>query len=843
MNFGYKNTVDKQLQLTSIKQKVSRKALVTVYKLCFFLFLAVILVGTLFGIGMVNGIIKNAPSVKDANIMPQGYRTKIFDTDKKQIASLVTSGSNRELVSLDKIPKYTQQAFISIEDERFYEHNGIDVKGIIRAGYTALSTMNLSQGASTITQQVLKNNVFTRWTQENSFGEKIKRKLQEQYLAVKLEEVKSKDDILYSYLNTINLGSNTLGVEQASKRYFGKSVSKLTISESAVLAGITQNPALYNPITHPDKNAQRRKKVLNNMKNQGYITQDEYNTAMKDKVYDRIKKVDAKVAKESPYSYFVDALIDQLVKDLQDEKGYTSTQAYNLLYGGGLSIYSTQDSTIQKICDAELNNDANYPAYIQYSVNWAYSIQRKDGTVENYSESSISAYHRQVLGESTFKLIFSDKDAAKACVQEYKKVIKKKGDKVLGENISYTRQPQISFSMMDQSNGYVKALVGGRGEKTGSLTLNRATDTTRQPGSTIKPIGVYGPAMDVKGLTIDSKIKDEPYTFKNGTSIHNWDDSYKGNVTIKYALEQSINVVAVKVLDEITPEVSYNYLEKFGISTLVDNETLADGSTATDLGQAQLALGGLTHGVKNLEMTGAYAAIANGGKYIKPTLYTKVYDHDGSLLLDHSKQSSSQVIKKTTAYMLTDALEGVVNEGTATAAKMSNMHVAGKTGTTSNNYDLWFVGYTPYLTAAIWTGFDENVIMDNASWHTALWKKVMDQVVAAKSQENKDFFDKDSIQKVTLCDESGLLANGSCPNTHTEYILKGKNVPTEYCTDHYPEPTTTPASTDKTKKGDKNESGSDSKDESNSSETTAASKDDAGQSTEPTSSAQTTKQE
>lgn len=797
MNFGYRKTVDKQIALTSLKHKLSTKLLVNVYKFGLLAIIVCVALAGFFGIGMVRGIIRNAPSVKDANIMPQGYRSKIYDSNNKQIESLVTSGSNRELVALNKIPLYTQHAFICIEDERFYEHNGIDPRGILRAAYTAVSTSSLTQGASTITQQVLKNNVFTNWTSENSFGEKIKRKLQEQYLAVKLEEVKSKDDILYSYLNTINLGSNTLGIEQASNRYFGKSVSKLTISESAVLAGITQNPSKYNPITHPEYNAERRAVILQKMLDQGYISKKEYTTALKDKVYDRIKKVDAKVSQGSPYSYFVDALIDQLATDLQEKKGYTPTQAYNLLYGGGLKIYSTQDTDIQQICDLELNNDANYPSYIQYSVNWAYTVQHADGTVENYSENSISYYHRAVLGENNFKLIFQTTDDANKCVQEYKKAIKQKGDKVLGEKINYTKQPQISFTMMDQSTGYVKAIVGGRGEKTGSLTLNRATDATRQPGSTIKPIGVYGPAIDTKGYSIDTKVKDEPYTFSNGTSIHNWNDSYAGDVSIKYAIEQSINVVAVKVLTDITPEVSFDYLQKFGISTLVTSQKLADGSYATDLGQAQLALGGLTHGVKNIEMCAAYATIANGGVYHKPVLYTKVYNHDGSLLLDNTKLETTTVIKPSTAYSLTQALKGVVDEGTGNAAKLYDMPVAGKTGTTSNNYDLWFVGFTPYLTGAIWTGFDENTIMDNASWHTALWQKIMSQVVVLKGQATVDFALPEGMTTATICDDSGMLANGYCPKTHTGYYSAGEEAPTDYCNWHTEPQTTKSKATDK----------------------------------------------
>lgn len=777
MNFGYRKTVEKSNQLTSLKKKLSTKVLVKSFKFFIYLIVLTIVVCGFFVIGMAKGIIDNAPDISEVNISPTAFSTTVYDNKGKQMEKLVKTGSNRVSVSnIDEIPLYTQHAFVAIEDERFYEHNGIDIKGILRAGASVFSSGRLSQGASTITQQLLKNNVFTNWTNADDIS-KIKRKLQEQYLAVELEKHVNKKVILLNYLNTINLGSNCLGIQAASKRYFNKDVSKLTISESAVIAGITQNPSGYNPITHPDANAKRRDKILANMLKHNYITKEEYDEAKADDVYDRIQLVDSQIGETSPYTYFVDELVEQVVEDLQEYKGYSSTQAYNALYSGGLKIYSTQDLAVQKICNREMNNDENYPAGIQYSVSWAWSVQHKNGKIENFSESYITYYHRNTLGENSFKLIFNTKEEAKACVEQYKKAMKKKGDKVLGEHLSYTKQPQASFTVMDQKTGQVKAIVGGRGKKTASLTLNRATNTTRQPGSTFKVLGVYAPAIDVKGYTLNSTVVDGPFNYTNGRPVRNWwGDSYKGAQTIKSAIAQSMNIIAVKVITDITPQLGYEYLKNFGITTLDENKDVVQS----------LALGGITYGVTNLELCAAYATIANGGTYNKPVLYTKVEDSSGKILLDNSTISQRTVIKPTTAYYLTQAMESVVDpngSGTGKPAAVKNMHVAGKTGTTSNTYDLWFAGYTPYLTATIWTGYDENVEMENGSYHEALWSKIMTAIDEKLGYEDKDFEAPSSMQGVTICDASGKVATENCPKTHTEYFQDGKG-PTATCTWH-----------------------------------------------------------
>ena len=324
MNYGKNRTSKKEKDLASQQSMAHKRFRVMFLKTFLICILIAVVVGAIAVFNMVRGIIKSAPDIKDIDATPTGYLSTVLDNNENEIATLVASGSNRVYVTIDEIPKNLQHAFVAIEDERFYDHNGIDLQGILRAGVRGITHgFHFSEGASTITQQLLKNNVFTGWTSESSFSDKLERKLQEQYLAVQLEKSVSKDWILENYLNSINLGQNTLGVQSASRRYFNKDVSELNISESAVIAAITQNPSRYNPVSNPDQNKKRRAKVLKNMLDQEYISQKEYDEAMKDKVYDRIQVANLEVADDNVTSYFVDALTDQVIQTLIDEKGYT----------------------------------------------------------------------------------------------------------------------------------------------------------------------------------------------------------------------------------------------------------------------------------------------------------------------------------------------------------------------------------------------------------------------------------------------------------------------------------------------------------------------------------------
>lgn len=794
MNFSKESVEKKHKSLVSTPRKLSTKLMVNIFRVFIFSIILVCVAGGFLALGMAKSIIDGAPDVNDLSIAPAGYSTIVYDSDGNEIEKLAAIGSNRIPVSIDQIPTHLQYAFIDLEDERFYDHNGIDIKGILRAGVQFLQ--GSKQGASTFTQQLLKNNVFESGGRESNMGALIKRKIQEQYLALELEKTTSKPIILENYLNTIYLGCDCYGVQAAALRYFNKDVSELTISESAVIAAITQNPTkFYNPVYNPENNAKRRKTALDNMLEFGHITQEEYDEAINDDVYSRIQLISSQNTDSNPYSYFVDELIDQVIQDLMDEKGYTSTQAANALYSGGLSIYSTQDSAVQRICDEEMSNPANYPANVYYSFDWRWSVKHADGTIENFSNVNINYYHKTLLGESNFKIIFNSKEEAQACIDAYKAAYLKEGDEILGENVLFTLQPQASFTVIDQRTGKVLALVGGRGEKETSLSLNRATSSARQPGSCFKVLASFLPALE-NGQTLATVYDDAPFNYANGRAVNNWwRTGYAGLQNIRYAITRSANIIAVKTVTSISPDVSMEYLQNLGITSLVSARELADGSILSDANQA-IALGGITDGIYNLEITNAYAAIANGGIYNEPIYYTKITDYNGRVILEREPESR-RVIKDSTAWLLTNAMHDVVTNsviGTGGGANVSGQYIAGKTGTTTNSYDLWFVGYSDYLTAGIWTGFDENADIGkytgNEGYHSRLWSKIMSRIHTEKGYSYSEPTQPDSVVTERICSKCGYLAvDGLCDKDPegskiiTEYFAKG-TVPTENCKCH-----------------------------------------------------------
>ena len=784
MNYGKKSTAKKRTALISRSSMMGKRARVSFIRVLFVSLIALCIAVTCLGVGSFRGVIDTAPDVDDIDIMPLGYATFLYDDAGNQIRKLAAPDSNRLPVTLDQIPVDLQHAVVAIEDERFYEHNGIDVKGILRAGMKALTTGDFSEGASTITQQLLKNNVFTNWTSESTQLERFTRKIQEQYLAVQVEKKTDKDTILENYLNTINLGAGSYGVQAAARQYFDKDVWDLNLSECVTLAGITQNPTKFNPIINPDSNRKRRKEVLQHMLDQNYITQDQYDEALADDVYSRIQAAQEKNSstENTVYTYFEDELTDQIINDLMNIKGYTKKQATNLLYSGGLKVYTTQDSKIQNILDEEYADPSNYPDTVQYELDYALTVTDPDGNQVNYSKEMLQLYFQNE--DPDFDLLFDSPEDGQTYVDKYKASILANGSKVLAERVNFAPQPQSSMSVIDQHTGYVKALIGGRGEKTASLTLNRATDTTRQPGSTFKIVSTYAPALNEKGMTLATTFEDEPYEYPDGSPVNNATRSYNGTTTIRTAIQNSINVVAVKCLEKVTPDLGLKYLDNFGFTTLAhgtEADKDANGNVWSDANLAT-ALGGITRGVTNVELCASYAAIANGGNYIKPIYYTKILDHNGNVLIENTAAERS-VIKESTAFLLTSAMEDVVKQGTGTACQLDNMPVAGKTGTTEAYNDLWFVGYTPYYTCAVWSGYDNNEKLPDyaRNFHKALWKKVMTRI--HEGLPSKEFEKPASVEKLSVCEETGLLPRAGCP-VITEYFDVG-TMPTEYCDQHF----------------------------------------------------------
>lgn len=726
------------------------------------------------GIGAYTAIIKNTPDLGLVAIQPSTYTSIVYDSGGNEIDRF-HGDENREYAALDQIPKYMQDAVIAIEDERFYEHDGVDSRGFARAVYSTLSGQRL-QGGSTITQQLIKNNV-TKITHNTPVT-----KLQEQYLATKYEKEltkmlgskeAAKKYILELYLNTIALGHGYNGVQAAALGYFGKDASELDLAECASLAGITNNPSVYSPRLDPESNKSRQSIILRYMLEQGYITQEEKDAADAEDIYSKISAVDAAdIADdtedtENIHSYFVDAMFEQISTDLQNKYNMSQTQAEQVIYNGGLQINSTIDVNMQRIVDEVfLNPNAFPPMVYNYDIDYRVSIE--DTSTGQQTHSQYSQFARSM-------------DTAQQWVAEKRAAIEAglaPNQKIVADRAAYNIQPQAAMVILDYHTGEVKALAGGRDKKLVNRGFNRATDSARQPGSVFKVLAAYAPAIDTGRITAATLIKDEPYTIGD-YSPKNWYSGYRGNCTARVGVRDSMNILAVKTMVETGLDVSYDYLLNFGFTTLED-----DNHAAT-------ALGGLTNGVTQLEVAAAYGTIANLGEYRRPMLYSMVLDHDGNVLLENNSEPR-QVLKATSAYILTQMMSSVVNDpkGTGPAAKFrnTNIPVVGKTGTTTNTKDLTFVGYTPYYVGSIWMGYDRydttvpnmDRFLSNQHCHLDVWRDVMERV--HQGLEVKQFPQPEGISEVKICANSGMLPNKGC-ETITEYFAEGTE-PTKYCTGH-----------------------------------------------------------
>ena len=790
------DTIKKELSgLLDTSRQARRHHLIFLLKIALAMFLILCFAGFAIGIGFVRGAIDAAPSLDILDVQPQGYASQIYDADGNLMQTLVMEGSNREEVCFDQLPDDLVNAFIAIEDSRFSEHNGIDLKGILRAAYVGITSGRFSEGASTITQQLIKNNVL-QGGYETSMADKLRRKIQEQFLAVKLEDqLDSKETILEYYLNTINLGGNCLGVQTAAHRYFGKNVWELTLSECTVLAATTSNPSRYNPLTHPKENAVRRKIVLEKMYEQNFITYDQKNDALDDDVYSRIQTVDNATSGSTVFSYFTDAVYNQVCDDLQSKLGYSASQSYKLLYSGGLQIYSTMDPSIQAIVDEEINNADNYISstgsrLLEYSLNYALTVCHADGSESTYTENDLINYFQSEKKQATFANIYASKEDIYRSVREFKASLLISGDSVTNETITPILEPQESVVVMNQSNGHVAAISGGRGEKEGSLTLNRALHCHRQPGSASMIISTFAPAIDSCGATLASTYYDAPYSSGNQQVLNWWGNPYLGYNNIRQAITYSMNVIGARCLTSLVSDsTAYDYLELFGLGDASGQEI-----------SFSLANTNSSYTVTNEMLTAAFASIANDGIYQKPTYYTKVLDRQGNILLE-SVPSQTRIIKSSSAALLTSAMEDVISSDssyyyqygitpTGKLCQVDSMTLAGKSGTTTSGSDVWFIGYSPYYTCGIWSGYDDSKVLSTGTeYHKTIWQKIMARIHT--DLDNKDFVFTDELESAKICSKSGLLAvdgvcNSSSSNAcvYTEYFAPG-TAPTSYCDRHY----------------------------------------------------------
>ncbi|WP_271628900.1 transglycosylase domain-containing protein [Caldicellulosiruptor sp. DIB 104C] len=670
---------------------------------------AVVAIGA--GFGMVTAYIKAIPpNALDiiTSSSNDSQTTIVYDQSGNEIARL-HGNENRIRVPYSKIPKNLINAFVAIEDERFWQHNGIDIKRIIGAIFNNIKSRSLSEGASTITQQLVRNKLLT-------FEKSFKRKIQEQYLAIQLEKRWTKEQIMEEYLNTINLGSGAYGVEAAAYTYFGKDVSQLTLAECALIAGITQNPSYYNPYVFPEHAKKKQELVLKKMLELGYITEQEYLEAINQKlVY--VKK-DLSVESAYKHPYFVDSVIDEAVEILSNKKRISQDEAENLIYGGGLKIYTTMDETIQNIMEEVFSDPAYMPKIRHYDA-------------------------------------------------------------------SGTPQPQAAAVLIDFSTGAVKGIMGGRGNLKGVRLLNRATMSVRQPGSSIKPIADYALALE-NGYTAATIIDDVPFSV-GGYTPRNWYKSnvvagkrgYKGLMTVREALQWSANVPAVKVAYNLGIQNVYRNLKRFGFTTLAPQ----------DMNSLSIAIGGFTYGVKPIELTAAFAAVANGGIYIKPYFITKIEDKNGVTLFERTPYKR-KVMDEKNAYILTNILQSVVTARITVGVRFS-YPVAGKTGTTDDSKDRWFVGYTPNYALGVWVGEDKPVALNylyGTNPALKIFKGIMDKVVSKKGVSTQ-FTRPAGIVEKYVCKESGKLATELCKQDPRgsqviKEIFVAGTEPTEYCDRH-----------------------------------------------------------
>ena len=642
----------------------------------------------------------------------------VVDSKGEQIA--VLSGiENRKIISKSEMGQYLPKAFVAIEDKRFEDHHGID---ILRTGkalvYFIFNKGEASSvgGGSTITQQLVKN--ITNEKEDSGLNGAI-RKIKEMIRAYQVENILSKDQILESYMNIIFLGGNVNGVGMASQYYFSKDAIDLSLAESAFLAGITHGPNGYNPF---DKNVDRTQKikdrtnlVLYYMNDQGKITEEEYTNAKKE-VEEGLKFKQGTIIDKSLYSSHTEALIKQLLNQLVTEKGMDLKYAETYLLSNGFTIYSTEVDKIQTSLEKEYAKE-------KYQV---------------------------------------------------KTTVTKTVD---GKKKSVKEAAQSAMVVIDHKTGYVVGAVGALGDK-GVGNLNRAIQITRQPGSSIKPIAVYGPALEEEKIKLASVYEDKPLNF-GGYRPGNAYSGYKGLMNMRQAMKISSNTVAVQVLKDLTSEKAISYLKRLGLAA-VDSQR--DNSLP-------LALGGMSRGASPLQMAGAYATIANDGEYITPTFYTKVVDRNGNVIIE-AKQEKERVFSKQNAYLLKQLLiEPTRAGGTATICKISNIDTAAKTGTTQSNRDKWLCGFTPYYTAATWYGYDTETTIPSGARTNAntIWKNVMADI--HKKLDKATFKKPDNIISVAVCKDSGLRATENCKNdqrgsrVYTEYFVKG-TAPSKSCTCH-----------------------------------------------------------
>ncbi|MCQ2452861.1 MAG: PBP1A family penicillin-binding protein [Oscillospiraceae bacterium] len=571
--------------------------------------------------------------------------SSVIYTENKSTGQLdelltITSSEYRMWVDYESLPDVVEKAVVAIEDKRFYKHQGVDWYRTSGAFVNMFLSMSNTFGGSTITQQLIKN-----LTQDDDVT--VQRKLLEIFRALEFEKQYSKEEIMEMYLNVVYFGHGCYGIGAAADYYFGKEVSELTAAEAACIIGITNNPSMYSPFINKEGNKKRQMEILNQMYEQGYLTEAEFKQASEQELEFDTGEDDIN---SNVYTWFEEALLDDLIRDLAQLKNVSESTAELLLLTGGYKIVATVDREVQAAID-EVYGDPN-----------------------NLSGMSGSS-----------------------------------------------QQPQSAIVVIDPYTGDIKGMSGGVGSKDGNLLWNRATDSKRQPGSSFKPIASYAPAIEYGVVTPQTHIEDGKDVKLNGTSwmTLNFDYSYMGIITIEQALKYSINTVAAQLVDKLSPSVSFEFVRsKAGISTL----------TIEDMDYAPMAVGALSYGVTVRDMASAYTMFVNSGMRSKGRTYKYIYDNNDKLVYENVTEQVAAISDKT-AYWMTYMMKQSANYGTGGVSNLDNMPTAGKTGTTQDRFDRWFVGYSPYYVAACWVGYDNPArISYSGNPAATMWKKVMEKI-------------------------------------------------------------------------------------------------------------------
>lgn len=791
MKYGEEHVIQKEKEIESGKQQLHNKRHIDAVCINLIVLIGLVVICGCCVLGAVKGIFDNAPQVSEKELLSQGKTSVLYDSRGQKIQEINGTTAEQTYVGLNQISDALKNAFIAGEDARFYQHHGVDLKESVQSLFADVSGGTKEQGESgTITQILLQNQIIGSDDSRSVFS-KIRRKIEEQYLAVHLEQTYGKDKILEYYLNTVCLGDNILGVQEAAYQYFDKEASSLNVSEATVLAAAGQDFEQYDPVKQEAANAVVREKILKKMLDQGFISEDEYEDALGDDIYKKIKTVVQGKTKDvlETDSYFAEAAIKQVIHDLKERLGYTQTQAYNTVYHNGIKIYTCQDTQIQKVCDQVIDDDSNYPDDSRFYLSYALTVREENGNVAEYTEQSLKTYLES--GKQKVSLYFTDQEKAKKQIRRFKKMVLQNGGTILSEELDFIRQPQVSFVMMDHTTGQVKALAGGRKEEYIRSDGNRAVDYVRQPGEGLSVLSSYLPALDTAGLTLATARDDSVFRYEEGGLKKKMTKrtDYQGLTTIRDSILQGLTIPAARLLQEMDAQTGYDYLKNLGITTLVERQENEDGSVESDV-SLDLAKGKLLQGVTNLDLTAAFACVANQGAYIQPVFYTKVVDREGNILLENEPEQK-QVLHNSSAWLLTDTLvQNMQKQDVQAENYFGGVEVAGISSKTENNSDYWFEGYTPYYTAGIWCGYDKEKGQKDASFCQDIWEKIMHKVQEEKKLEDAVFDKPDDIQTAQICTKCGKLAvEGLCDEAQegncirTEYFAR-ETVPEQNCDCH-----------------------------------------------------------